>query len=37
MKELKKTVIFDFDGTLADTLEVMLAIFNRIAPEYKCK
>lgn len=37
MNKAKKTVIFDFDGTLADTLKVMVSIYNKIAPEYKCK
>jgi len=27
-------IIFDFDGTIADTLELALGIYNRIAPEY---
>jgi HAD superfamily hydrolase (TIGR01549 family) len=29
-------IIFDFDGTIADTLELGIEIFNRIAPEYNC-
>ncbi|MDZ7632896.1 MAG: HAD hydrolase-like protein [Bacteroidales bacterium] len=29
-------IIFDFDGTIADTLELGMEIFNRIAPEYNC-
>ncbi len=29
-----QTLIFDFDGTIADTLEETRRIFNRIAPEY---
>lgn len=29
-----RTIIFDFDGTIADTMEEGLTIFNRIAPEY---
>jgi len=29
-------IIFDFDGTIADTLELGLAVYNRIAPEYNC-
>ncbi len=29
-----KVVIFDFDGTLADTLETLLAITNRLAVEF---
>ncbi len=30
----KATLIFDFDGTLADTLPHLLALSNRLAPEY---
>lgn len=30
----KRTLIFDFDGTLADTLPHLLALSNRLAPEY---
>lgn len=30
---LYKTIIFDFDGTIADTLEEARRIFNEIAPE----
>jgi len=29
-------IILDFDGTIADTLELGLGIYNRIAPEYNC-
>src|SRR5688572_15587955 len=29
-----RTIIFDFDGTIADTMEEGLTIFNRIAPDY---
>ncbi|BCX46111.1 phosphoglycolate phosphatase [Haloferula helveola] len=29
-----RTIIFDFDGTLADTLEESRRIFNAIAPDY---
>ena len=32
-----KYIIFDFDGTIADTLGMAISIFNRIAPEYDCK
>jgi phosphoglycolate phosphatase len=32
-----KTIIFDFDGTLANTLETVIEIYNKIAPEYNCK
>jgi len=31
---LYRTIIFDFDGTIADTMEEGLTIFNKIAPEY---
>jgi HAD superfamily hydrolase (TIGR01549 family) len=30
-------IILDFDGTIADTLELGLVIYNRIAPEYNCR
>ncbi len=33
-KSLVKVVIFDFDGTLADTLDPILRISNRLAPEF---
>ncbi len=29
-----RTIIFDFDGTLANTLEESRRIFNRLAPDY---
>ncbi len=29
-----RTLIFDFDGTIADTLEETRRIFNRMAPDY---
>lgn len=32
-----KCVVFDFDGTIADTLDLALKIYNRIAPEYNLK
>ncbi len=31
------TLIFDFDGTIADTLEMMMKTYNRVAPEYGCR
>ncbi|WP_035606589.1 HAD hydrolase-like protein [Haloferula sp. BvORR071] len=31
------TVIFDFDGTLADTLEESRRIYNHLAPEYRLR
>lgn len=33
----KKTIIFDFDGTIANTLDAVVDIYNRIAPKYRCK
>lgn len=32
-----KYIIFDFDGTIANSIELALNTYNRIAPEYKCK
>jgi phosphoglycolate phosphatase len=32
-----KHIIFDFDGTLADSIDAALHIYNRVAPEYNCK
>lgn len=32
-----KTIIFDFDGTIANTVASMLQIYNRVAPKYGCK
>lgn len=34
IRQMSKTVIFDFDGTLADTLSLITDIFNEIAPSY---
>jgi phosphoglycolate phosphatase len=34
---MKKHIIFDFDGTLANTLDTGVDIYNRIAHEYGCK
>jgi phosphoglycolate phosphatase len=31
---MTKTIVFDFDGTLADTLEIMLEITNELAQEF---
>jgi phosphoglycolate phosphatase len=31
---MTEMVVFDFDGTLADTLEASRHIFNKLAPEY---
>ncbi len=33
---MAKTIIFDFDGTLADTLSVGVSIYNKIAHQYGC-
>lgn len=32
-----RTLIFDFDGTLADTLEESRRIYNQLAPDYKLR
>ena len=32
-----KTIIFDFDGTIADTLDTMLSIYNKIGPIFGYK
>jgi phosphoglycolate phosphatase len=32
--DTKKTIIFDLDGTLVDSFEVMLPLFNRLALKY---
>lgn len=32
-----RTLIFDFDGTLADTLEESRRIFNQLAPDYRLR
>ncbi len=32
---MKKTIVFDFDGTIADSLRASLEIYNRIAPLFK--
>ena len=34
MQNNAKLIIFDFDGTLADTLDALLRITNRLAPEF---
>ncbi|BAZ05583.1 HAD-IA family hydrolase [Calothrix sp. NIES-3974] len=31
---MKKVIIFDFDGTIADTLDAMVAVVNRLAVEF---
>lgn len=33
----RKNIIFDFDGTIADSLNLALKIYNHIAPEYNLK
>jgi len=33
----RKYVVFDFDGTIADTLDLSLNIYNRIASDYNCR
>jgi phosphoglycolate phosphatase len=37
MQNNSKLIVFDFDGTLADTLDALLRIVNRLAPEFKYK
>lgn len=32
-----KVIIFDFDGTIANTLEIIAESYNKIAPFYNCK
>jgi len=33
----RKLIIFDFDGTIADTFDESYDIYNEIAPKYHCK
>lgn len=33
----KGTIIFDFDGTIANTLEAVVNIYNELAQKYNCK
>lgn len=33
----KKTIIFDFDGTIANTLDAVVNIYNRVAHKFRCK
>lgn len=33
----EKYVVFDFDGTIADTIDLSIRLYNKIAPEYDCK
>lgn len=30
-------IVFDFDGTIADTIDLALNIYDRIAPDYGCR
>jgi phosphoglycolate phosphatase len=32
----KKNLIFDFDGTIADTLDLLVKIYNQICDKYRC-
>lgn len=32
-----KTIIFDFDGTIANTLDAAIKIYNRLAHQYRCE
>lgn len=34
---MKTTLIFDFDGTIADTLDACVRIYNELAPKIGCK
>jgi phosphoglycolate phosphatase len=36
MSSAKRTVIFDFDGTLANTFDQLTLIYNQIAPFFRC-
>ncbi len=31
-----KTIIFDFDGTIANTMDIAMEIYNNVAPEFHC-
>lgn len=37
MLAVMRVVLFDFDGTLVDSLDVTIAAYNRIAPRYRLK
>ena len=37
MHKLNTTIIFDFDGTIADTLETIAVLYNDVADDFKCK
>ncbi len=32
-----KYIIFDFDGTIADTIDLAMHIFNKVAKEFNCE
>ncbi len=32
----RKKLIFDFDGTIADTLDLLVDIYNKIHHHYRC-
>lgn len=32
-----KTIIFDFDGTIANTLEATVEVYNKLASRFRCK
>lgn len=34
---MKLTLIFDFDGTIADTLDAGVRIYNELAPKFGCR
>ena len=34
---MTKVIIFDFDGTLADTIDILLSITNRLSAEFGFK
>jgi len=37
LNKTMRTIIFDFDGTIANTLDAVVNIYNEIAPKYRCK
>ncbi|MGL1901913.1 MAG: HAD hydrolase-like protein [Fibrobacterales bacterium] len=34
---MPKTILFDFDGTIADSLRATIVVYNRIAPHYNAR
>ncbi|MGL1934948.1 MAG: HAD hydrolase-like protein [Fibrobacterales bacterium] len=34
---MSKIILFDFDGTIADSLRATIVVYNRIAPHYKAR